>query len=334
MASDPRGAFVAPLEDVIIMRAHRRAHRRFLPGILAATVMVATSVHAQAQSDHLKCYRAKDLLKVTGTAELDTPQFGVDPGCKISKARFFCAPGTKTDVAVIDKMTKLPLAPLPVGGPDPGDRICYKVRCPRPATPIADQTVTDQFGTRTATILQASYICTPAFKGSARFVDNGNGTVTDHYTGPQWEQKTNADSVVNFDDPHDVDNTYVWSSSGTALDGPVITDFLAKLNDCASDSGETVTAGGFAGHCDWRLPRIDELQTIVDSNAAACQAPSYGPCIDPVFGPTYNAPYWSGTTATGDPRGTWVVAFVGGGVAFGFKTDPQLVRAVRAGGSE
>ena len=51
-----------------------------------------------AQIDHLKCYKVKDSLKLGGSADLDTPQFGMDPGCKISSAALFCVPATKTNV--------------------------------------------------------------------------------------------------------------------------------------------------------------------------------------------------------------------------------------------
>jgi hypothetical protein len=113
-------------------------------------------------ADHLKCYRVKDPLRLGGTVDLDTPQFGLDAGCRISKAKLFCVPATKTNVAVTDKATKQPITPLPVTGPDPGDRICYTVKCP---AGVGDQEVTDQFGTRTVSKLQASLVCVPAVKG-------------------------------------------------------------------------------------------------------------------------------------------------------------------------
>jgi hypothetical protein len=62
-----------------------------------------------------------------------------------------------------------------------------------------------------------------------RFVDNGNGTVTDNLTALQWEKKTSLDSTLNAADPHDADNTYTWSAAGTAVDGTAYTDFLANL---------------------------------------------------------------------------------------------------------
>ena len=91
--------------------------------LLAWVALLPVLADAQIP-DHLKCYKVKDPLKLAGTVDLDTPQFGVDSGCKISKAKLFCVPATKTNVAVTDKETKQPITPLPITGSDPGDRIC------------------------------------------------------------------------------------------------------------------------------------------------------------------------------------------------------------------
>lgn len=163
----------------------------------------------------------------------------------------------------------------------------------------------------------------------SRFVDNGDGTVTDNQTGLQWEAKTTTvASGVNFADAHDVDNTYTWSPSLGPPDGTVFTDFLGKLNNCTSSDGTAVTSAGFAGHCDWRLPTIQELQTIVDLTAVGCGAGS--PCIDPVFGPTAASGYWSATSLT-TPSNAWFVNFNNGLPNFVNKSINLYVRAVRAG---
>jgi hypothetical protein len=159
-----------------------------------------------------------------------------------------------------------------------------------------------------------------------RFVDNGDGTVTDHATGLQWEKKDGIGGGETPGNPHDVDNLYTWSFSGTAPDGDVFMSFLARLSDCASSDGTTVL-GGFAGHCDWRLPTVSELQTIL-LEPFQCGT---NPCIAPVFGATVGGPYWSATSYT-NPDGAWVVFFNLGDMDYISKDFPLAsVRAVRSG---
>jgi Protein of unknown function (DUF1566) len=175
---------------------------------------------------------------------------------------------------------------------------------------------------------------------AARFVDNGDGTITDSQTGLIWEKKSSDGSV------HDQSNFYPWSISGTAPDGGAFTSFLAQLNDCSSSDSSSVS-GGFAGHCDWRLPQLDELATIIDTNAAGCAQSPFPPCVDPAFNTgctagctvttvpacscTESAGYWSATAA---PYGTdfaWVAHFGFGDVFFTGESADYFVRAVRGG---
>jgi hypothetical protein len=175
----------------------------------------------------------------------------------------------------------------------------------------------------------------------ARFVECADGvTVEDNVTGLLWERKTTTGDV------HDVTNTYTWSSTGTLADGTAFAEFLVGLN------GAT-----FAGHTDWRLPSISELQSILvgpgvefvadtdpaDPNsglngtgqATTCAA---APCIDPDFaaigGPTASPLYWSESTAASNPPLAWLANFDNGGADFIIlrsKTSAGLVRAVRPG---
>ena len=175
----------------------------------------------------------------------------------------------------------------------------------------------------------------------ARFVDNGDWTVTDHQTGLQWEKKTTvAGSGANFADPHDGDNLYTWcldanqdlscdntQSTTGPKDGPLFTQFLAALN----------TSPCFAGHCDWRVPTVNqdgsapELETILDRSAPGCG--SGGPCIDQIFGSTVPGCYWSATTYATTLNHAWCVFFGNEGVdnAYILKSGIVYVRAVRAG---
>ena len=142
---------------------------------------------------------------------------------------------------------------------------------------------------------------------ACRYGVNGDGTATDYDTGLQWEQKTDDDSV------HDQDNRYSWNTAfgGPTADGtPNGTAFMVFLgtlnNGTASPGAETSRC--FAGHCDWRLPAIEELRGIRDPGAPGCDSGS--PCIDEtVFGPTVADFYWSATTISGDPSSAWWVFF-------------------------
>jgi hypothetical protein len=164
-------------------------------------------------------------------------------------------------------------------------------------------------------------------------------TVEDTATGLLWERKT-----TDVGSEHNVDNTYSWSTTGSAADGTAYSVFLADLN-----------TSGFAGQSDWRLPAISELQSILVGSGVTTvanadpadsasgtnptgQATTCGsaPCIDPGFaavgGPTASSSYWSASTIVTGPSSAWSAFFGNGGVLSGsIKTFVIFVRAVRAG---
>ena len=163
---------------------------------------------------------------------------------------------------------------------------------------------------------------------SARFVDNGNGTVSDRQTGLMWEKKDDFSGI------HDKDNTYNWCidaepdsfcDNGGAPDGDVFTVFLATLNDAHTDDGFTNTRC-FAGHCDWRLPTIGELRRLLAEPYHPCNSP----CLDPIFGSLPTIYEWARNTSLSDDY-AWVIYADTGYTLTMLKGTPRAARAVRGG---
>ena len=128
--------------------------------------------------------------------------------------------------------------------------------------------------------------------------------------------------------------TPTWSAGSSYADGTAFTSFLGRLTAaCGSNPyGASIAGpitGGFAGHCDWRLPTIHELLTIRDIAEGNCGGGS-GPCIDPSFGPTAASHYWSSTTYYGDPGQALPLYFGNASQIFDHSENTShYVRAVR-----
>jgi hypothetical protein len=194
---------------------------------------------------------------------------------------------------------------------------------------------------------------TPAPACAERFCDNGDGTITDNQTGLMWEKKVSLDDAPGG--LHDADNHYVWAGlcitnegagpycqatadaaaacsahvdgtatacgqctgtgtclePGTNLPALTIWDWITQLNGGA----------GFAGHTDWRVPKISEIVAINESPAFNLKDCSMG-CTD-ILSPTCSCTgelwYWSATAMGTEATTT-------DGIAVG----DTLVRSVRA----
>jgi hypothetical protein len=129
----------------------------------------------------------------------------------------------------------------------------------------------------------------PASGVSSPLVINSIATTTDVNTGLSWQRQGKHEAVP-------------WESA---------------RNDCEGLSLD--------GYNDWRLPNVNELQTIVDYGA-------YKPAIDNKPFPAIKSSwYWSSTSWAGDSTVAWVVDFSYGGVDGTDKTDNYNVRCVRSG---
>jgi hypothetical protein len=164
---------------------------------------------------------------------------------------------------------------------------------------------------------------------AARFVDTGT-TIKDFLTRLEWEKKDSANGVADVANAHDADNTYTWTfdneGTETEMSGTLFTSFLLKLNGDV-DHATTTTLSCFASHCDWRIPSVDELKTILD---APC--PGVAPCvIDAEFIPNQSSRYWtSSRRILGGGAGAYFVDFTKPtAVASNTKTISYFARAVR-----
>ncbi|MEI2781933.1 MAG: DUF1566 domain-containing protein [Candidatus Competibacter sp.] len=84
----------------------------------------------------------------------------------------------------------------------------------------------------------------------------------------------------------------------------------------------------FAGHSDWRLPNVKELQSIVES----C---GYNPAINQTVFPATPAAFswWSASSYGPNPASAWSVNFNGGNVFANDRSIGLFVRLVRGGQS-
>lgn len=151
------------------------------------------------------------------------------------------------------------------------------------------------------------------------YVDNGDGTVTDLVTGLMWEKKSDDGGL------HDFDDQYRWSGDGTQ---ETIWDWLDDVN--------TEGGMGFAGHADWRIPNVRELESIqrLEGGVPAAVHPVFQTACAPGCGVTVCAcakagGYWTSTTVAANPPLAWQVLFSLGGTISAGKTGPLFVRAVR-----
>jgi hypothetical protein len=197
----------------------------------------------------------------------------------------------------------IPIAPLP---PTEGQVLVYTAGSWRPAT-----------GGVPAKCLATA---------NPRIFDCQDGTVIDAQTGLMWEQKVTC-GAQDLSNPNCMENLYTWSAAGIAPDGTLYSDFLEGMNDLKTPNDGTATPC-FANHCDWRIPTIGELRSILLAPYPTC---SSTPCIDVSFGPTQTGGYWSDSSLAGNPATVWGVVFGNGGVSVGGGNGFGYARAVRGG---
>ncbi|MCK5829546.1 MAG: DUF1566 domain-containing protein [Methylococcales bacterium] len=136
---------------------------------------------------------------------------------------------------------------------------------------------------------------------------HNNGTVTDGTTGLMW--KVCSEGLSSSD--------LASASCNTGGSGATFT-WTTALQQAA-----TVNSTGFAGHSDWRLPNVEELNTLSANN---CHAPAINETIFPV---TSSLRYWTSSPYAGANTEAWTVNFNLGEAGTIARTSTYPVRLVR-----
>jgi len=155
---------------------------------------------------------------------------------------------------------------------------------------------------------QAGQVCdTSRFALSTpteRFVDNGDGTITDRVTQLMWRRCASGQG---------------WESDGCQGE-PLATDWTG-----AQAVADQLNSGTDHFYSDWRLPSLTEMAGIVERQ---CQAPTINLMVFP------NAPsgiFWSSTVRPKDEDLVYALGFGGQGAAPVSKVERHHVRLVRTG---
>jgi len=127
--------------------------------------------------------------------------------------------------------------------------------------------------------------------GMADFSRSDSGVVTDSVTGLQWQD--------DYSDNGDKEKAANWE------------DAITYCESLELDGGG------------WRLPNINELNSIIDLNRTS-------PAIDAIFQYTQSDDYWSSTTNIGYSYQAWSIYFGNGYRNVYDKSDSNYVRCVRS----
>lgn len=168
---------------------------------------------------------------------------------------------------------------------------------------------------------------------AASHSDNGDGTITDNRTGLVWERLNDAGGI------NDKDATFTWANAFNKvrlLNGDAGGCIAAgNPSSCCSGAGMGSGCAAFAGFTDWRLPSVNELQslsnygTLMPAVHAAFNASCTPSCV--MCSCTQPSLYWSNTSLLSNPINAWGLGFDDGYVSDSIKLNSLPVRAVRGG---
>jgi hypothetical protein len=134
---------------------------------------------------------------------------------------------------------------------------------------------------------------------SPRFVDNADGTVTDNLTGLVWLKNANCTDTVG----------------GIAIVSKLPWADALTWSNALANGACGLSDGSTAGQ--WRLPNVNELESLVDYSNANPPLPTGHPFTNVILGG-----YWSSTSAIGSsPPCAYYVDMINGMANYVDKTD-------------
>ena len=161
-----------------------------------------------------------------------------------------------------------------------------------------------------STPVMAQQVCDtsiyPLSAPSGRFIDNGNGTVTDTATHMMWMRCSIGQSWTGS----------TCAGAATPMTWQAAMDAAGALNK----------QGGYAGHIDWRIPRIPELAAIAERQ---CANPRTNITIFPNTAAVF---YWTASNrhGNGNENQAFMLSFGPEGTGGAVKTEKHLARLIRA----
>ncbi len=174
---------------------------------------------------------------------------------------------------------------------------------------------------------------------SDRYIDCGNGTVTDNWTGLVWLQDANC----------------IGSAGGGVGAPPGQVDWHTAMEFVAGLSDEPATSAAAAQDCslsdgsspgEWRLPSVGEWEAMMSPNVLACSPAitddeGTGCWADPLvcflsgrtcsFTGVVSTFYWSARTDVPFPTSAWAVFLANGAFSISNKASTYYVWPVRGG---
>lgn len=109
-----------------------------------------------------------------------------------------------------------------------------------------------------------------------------------------------------------------WVDPATGLEWQCVSPGLMTWDEAMAYAGSL----SLAGRSDWRLPAVQELESLLDRSI-------YRPEMRPEVPFRDTCAYWSATTFGSDGNTAWIVMFDGAYVLSYYKTNRYFVRCLR-----